>query len=60
MEQENNAYFQEIRNNFSITVFINLLKLYFLGTTLEDGNESLLHKFEQLKLCNISFLQEYE
>ena len=24
MEQENNSYFQEVRNNFSISVFINL------------------------------------
>ena len=31
MEQEKNSYFQEVRNNFSISVFINLIKLYFLG-----------------------------
>ena len=29
MEQENNSYFQEVRNNYSILVFINLMKLYF-------------------------------
>ena len=33
MEQENNSYFQEVRNNTSINVFINLIKLYFLVTT---------------------------
>ena len=31
MEQENNSYFQKVRNNFSISVFINLIKLYFFG-----------------------------
>ena len=36
MEQESNSYFQEVRNNFSISVFINLIKLYLLGTTQED------------------------
>ena len=48
MEQENNSYFQEVKNNFSIYVFINLIKLYFLGTTQEDVNEHVLYlyKFE--------------
>ena len=48
MEQENSSYFQEVRNNFSISVFINLIKLYFLGTTQEDVNEPVLYlyKFE--------------
>ena len=27
MEQENSSYFQEVRNNFSISVFINLINL---------------------------------
>ena len=27
MEQENSSYFQEVRNNFSISVFINLIKV---------------------------------
>ena len=51
--QENNNYFQEVRNNFSIFVFINLIKLYFLVTTQEDVKEPAicLHKLEQLKLC---------
>ena len=62
MEQENNSYFQEVKNNFSISVFINLIKLYFLGTTQEDVNEPILYlyKFEQLKLCNLSYIKEYE
>ena len=62
MEQENSSYFQEVRNNFSISVFINLIKLYFLGTTQEDVNEPVLYlyKFEQLKLCNLSYIKEYE
>ena len=61
MEQENSSYFQEVRNNFSIFVFINLIKLYFLGTTREDLNEPILYlyKFEQLKLCNLSYIKEY-
>ena len=52
MEQENSSYFHEVKNNFSIFVFINLIKLYFLGTTQEDVNEPVLYlyKFEQLKL----------
>ena len=51
MEQENNSYFLEYRNNFSTSVFINLIKLYFLGTTQEDVKEPAiyLHKLEQLK-----------
>ena len=62
MEQENSSYFQEVRNNLSISVFINLIKLYFLGTTQEDVNEPVLYlyKFEQLKLCNLSYIKEYE
>ena len=62
MEQENGSYFQEVRNNFSISVFINLIKLYFLGTTQEDVKEPTiyLHKLEQLKLCNLSYIREYE
>ena len=62
MEQENISYFQEVRNNFSISVFINLIKLYFLGTTQEDVKEPAiyLHKLEQLKLCNLSYIREYE
>ena len=62
MEQENNNYFQQVRNNFSIYVFINLIKLYFLGTTQEDVKEPTiyLHKLEQLKLCNLSYIREYE
>ena len=62
MEQENNSYFQEVRYNFSIFVFINLIKLYFLGTTQEDINEPVLYlyKFEQLKLCNLLYIKEYE
>ena len=62
MEQEKNSYFQEVRNNFSISVFINLIKLYFLGTTQEDVKEPAiyLHKLEQLKLCNLSYIREYE
>ena len=36
MNQERCNYFQEFRNNFSISVFINLKKLYFLETTQED------------------------
>ena len=57
MEQENNSYFQEVKNNFSISEFINLIKLYFLGTTQKDVNEPILYvyKFEQLKLCNLSY-----
>ena len=51
MEQENNSYFEEVWNNFSISIFINLIKLYFLGTTQEDVKEPTiyLHKLEQLK-----------
>ena len=62
MEQENSSYFQEVRNNFSIYVFINLIKLYFLGITQEDVNEPVLYlyKFEQVKLCNLSYIKEYE
>ena len=62
MEQENNSYFQEVNNNFSIFVFINLTKLYFFGTTQEDLNEPILYlyMFEQLKLCNLSYIKEYE
>ena len=62
MEQENSSYFQEVRNNFSISMFINLIKSYFLGTTQEDVNEPVLYlyKFEQLKLCNLSYIKEYE
>ena len=62
MKQENNSYFQEVKNNFSISVFISLIKLYFLGTTQEDLNEPILYiyKFEQLKLCSISYIKEYE
>ena len=33
MELENSSYFQDVETNFSIFVFINLIKLYFLGTT---------------------------
>ena len=57
MEHENNSYFQEVKNNFSIFVFINLIKFYFLGTTQDDLNEPM---FEQLKLCNILYIKEYE
>ena len=48
MKQENSSYFQKVKNNFSISVFINLIKLYFLGTTQEDVNEPILYlyKFE--------------
>ena len=62
MEQENSSYFQEVRNNFSIFLFINLIKLYFLGTTQEDVKEptTYLHKLEQLKLYNISYIKEYK
>ena len=62
MEQENSSYFQEVRNNFSIFVFISVLKLYFLGTTQVDIKEPViyLHKLEQLKLCNLSYTKEYE
>ena len=62
MEQENSSYFQEVRNNFSIYVFINLIKLYFLGITQEDVNERVLYlyKFERFKLCNLSYIKEYE
>ena len=62
MEQENSSYFQEVKNNISISVFINLIKLYFLGTTQEDVNEPVLYlyKFEQLKLCNLSYIKAYE
>ena len=62
MEQENNSYFQEVRNNFSISVFINLIKLYFLRTTQEDVKEPTiyLHKLEKLKLCNLLYIKEYE
>ena len=62
MKQENNSYFQEVKNNFSIYVFINLIKLNFLGTTQEDLNEPILYlyKFEQLKLCDLSYIKEYE
>ena len=62
MEQENSSYFQEVKNNFSISIFINLIKLYFLVTTHEDIKEPTiyLHKLEQLKLCNISYIKEYE
>ena len=61
-EQENNSYFQEVKNNFSISVFINLIKLLFLGTTQEDLNEPIiyLYNFEQIKLCNLSYIKEYE
>ena len=50
--QENNSYFQEVRNNFSIFVFI----------TQDDVKEPTicLHKLEQLKLCNLSYIREYE
>ena len=43
-------------------MFINLIKLYLLGTTQEDLNEPILYlyKFEQLKLCNLSYIKEYE
>ena len=62
MEQENSSYFQEVKNNFSIYVFINLIKLYFVGTTQEDLNEPIiyLYKFERLKLCNLSYIKEYK
>ena len=62
MEQENSSYFQEVRYNFSISVFINLIKLYFLGTTQENVNEPVLYlyKFKQLKLCNLLYIKEYE
>ena len=62
MEQENNSYFQEVKNNFSISAFINLIKLYFLGTAQEYLNEPILYlyMFEQLKLCNLSYIKEYE
>ena len=51
-----------IFRKLSIFVFINLIKLYFLGTTQEDLNEPILYlyKFEQLKLCNFSYIKEYE
>ena len=42
MEQENSSYFQEVRNNFSLFVFINLIKLYFLGTTQKDVKEQTI------------------
>ena len=62
MEQANNSYFLEYRNNFSTSVFINLIKLYFLGTTQEDVKEPAiyLHKLYKLKLCNLSYIKEYE
>ena len=62
MKQENNSYFQEVRNNFSIFVFINLIKLYFLGTTQEDIKKPAiyLHKLEQMKLYNLSYIKKYE
>ena len=62
MEQENSSYFQEVKNNFSISVFINLIKLYFLGIAQEDINEPIiyLHKLEQLKLCNLLYIKEYK
>ena len=46
IEQENNSDFQEVKNNFSIYVFINLIKLYFLGTTQEDLNEPILYLYK--------------
>ena len=62
MEQENSSYFQEVRNDFSISIFINLIKLYFLGTTQEDVKEPTIyaHKLEQLKLCNLLYIKVYE
>ena len=38
------------------------IKLYFLETTKDDVNEPILYlyKFEQLKLCNLSYIKEYE
>ena len=62
MEQENSSYFQEVRNNFSISVFINLIKLYFLGTTQEDVKEPAIyfHKLERLKLCSLLYIKENE
>ena len=61
MEQENNRYFQEVRNNFNISVFINLIKLYFLGITQDVKEPAIyLHKLEQLKLCNLSYIKEHE
>ena len=43
-------------------MFINLIKLYFLGTIQECLNEPILYlyKFEQLKLCNLSYIKENE
>ena len=62
MEQDNSSYFKEVKNNFSISEFINLVKLFFLGTTQEYLNEPIiyLYKFELLKLCNLSYIKEYE
>ena len=58
MEQENSSYFQEVRNNFSISVFINLIKLYFLGATQEDVDELKSHLF--LVHFSVCFSFKYE
>ena len=43
-------------------MFIKLIKLYFLRTTQEDLNEPIpyLYKFEQINLCNLLYIKEYE
>ena len=60
MEQEYGNYFPKVRNNISIIVFINLINLYFLGTTQKYVNEHVIyiHKLEQLKLCNLSYIKK--
>ena len=62
MEQEDGNYFPKVRNNISIIVFINLINLYFLGTTQKYVNELVIyiHKLEQLKLCNLSYIKKIE
>ena len=62
MEQEDGNYFPKVINNISIIVFINLIKLYFLGTTQKYVNEFVIniHKLEQLKLCNLSYIKKIE
>ena len=62
MEQEDGNYFPKVITNISIIVFINLIKLYFLGTTQKYVNELVIsiHKLEQLKLCNLSYIKKIE
>ena len=45
MEQENSSYFKEVKNNFSISVFINLIKLYFVDILLTLFFGNILHLF---------------